>query len=288
MKHSHRITFFLVLLFLLSQLIGLLIVEQYITTDTGVRGWVEDPGRPVLPEQQAPWYMFIAILVGTLIFFFLMKFKLFGLWKIWFFIAVFFTLTYAWVPFLGRAGLFIAILFAYFKIWRPNIFIHNFTELFIYGGLAAVFAPILTTRTAIILLILISLYDMYAVWKSKHMIKLAEFQKESKVFAGLYVPYSLKSFMKPISKQKPKGKVKRTKTIKVQSGLLGGGDMGFPLIFAGTLLIKYGLLKTMIIPVTTAIALFLLFYYAKKDKYYPAMPFVSAGCLIGYALLLII
>ncbi len=44
----------------------------------------------------------------------------------------------------------------------------------------------------------------------------------------------------------------------------------------------------MIIPVTTAIALFLLFYYAKKDKYYPAMPFVSAGCLIGYALLLIL
>jgi hypothetical protein len=47
-------------------------------------------------------------------------------------------------------------------------------------------------------------------------------------------------------------------------------------------------MQSSIIILTTTIALGLLFVFAKKDKFYPAMPFVAAGCLVGWAIVLII
>ena len=77
------------------------------------------------------------------------------------------------------------------KIFKPNFWIQNLTELFIYGGLAAIFVPFFNIWSVSILLILIALYDAYAVWKSKHMITLAKSQMEAKVFSGLLIPYSI-------------------------------------------------------------------------------------------------
>ena len=47
-------------------------------------------------------------------------------------------------------------------------------------------------------------------------------------------------------------------------------------------------LKTLIIPITTSIALYLLLIYGKKNKFYPAMPFLTIGCLIGFAIIKLI
>ena len=72
--------------------------------------------------------------------------------------------------------------------------------------------------------------------------------------------------------------------------------MAFPLIFSGTvmesLIIKgFGLGASFwianIVTITTATALFLLLYFAKKDRFYPAMPFVTAGCVAGYLIVLL-
>ena len=48
-----------------------------------------------------------------------------------------------------------------------------------------------------------------------------------------------------------------------------------------------GFLKTLIITLFTTIALLLLFLLSKKDRFYPAMPFLSAGCLLGYGVMLL-
>ena len=127
---------------------------------------------------------------------------------------------------------------------------------------------------------------MYAVWTSKHMVAMAKFQTDSNVFAGLHIPYKLGSL------KKPKGP---TKTIKVKSAVLGGGDIGFPLIFAGVVMkelmitntLVTGFLITLIIPLFATIALTFLLIKAQKDKFYPAMPFITAGCLLGYAIVLL-
>ena len=90
---------------------------------------------------------------------------------------------------------------------------------------------------AFALMILLSIYDMYAVWTSKHMVSMAKFQTKSGVFAGVLMPYKLPSF-KPRAK---KG------VVKMKMAILGGGDLGFPLIFAGVVFKSVGLYQAMII-----------------------------------------
>ena len=73
---------------------------------------------------------------------------------------------------------------------------------------------------------------------------------------------------------------------KSSSAILGGGDVAFPLIFAGVIL-KYSAnyFHALTITLGATIALTTLLLYSKKDKFYPAMPFISAGCFIALALI---
>ena len=261
MKHSVKITAILVSLFLLAQLIGLYIVNNY---PTG-RELPYNIERPDFEPKTSFIPIFITITIASIIALLLVRFNAQSLWKIWFLLAVVFTLLIAFSVFMPETiALLVAVVLSVFKIFKRNLFIHNFTELFIYGGLAAIFVPILSILSISILLILISLYDIYAVWKSKHMVKLAKFQAKMKLFAGIFIPYEKKT------------------------AILGGGDIGFPLLFAGVILDKIGLLSSIIVILFSTLALLLLLIYSKKGRFYPAMPFISAGCFLGYLVVLLI
>ena len=301
MKHSISITTIIICLFFVSQILGLIIIDGYIdhktTTETGNVTYVAlpfDMERPEVKDQSTSFlFMIIPILIATLFVYLLFKFKQTSLWRIWFFIAVIIGLTIAFSVFMDqRIAAALAIILAFYKVFRPNILVHNLTELFIYGGIAALFVPILNLRSVTILLILISIYDMIAVWKSKHMMKLAKFQTEAKAFAGIALPYGIKQgkthFVRTAKKV-----AKKAKKAKAKMAILGGGDIIFPLIFAGVILkmlmltnsYYIGFLKTLIIPLCVSIALTTLFIKAKKGKFYPAMPFLSLGCLTGFTLI---
>ncbi len=302
MKHNFNITLTIILLFFFSQLFGLIIINKYIdhqtTTETGNLTYTALPlnlERPEIEESTSYIYIITAVLIATAIVYLLFKFKKTNVWKIWFFLAVFLGLTIAFNVFIGTyIAAALALILSFYKVFRQNIIVHNITELFIYGGIASIFVPIMNLQSIAILLILISIYDMIAVWQSKHMIKLAKFQTNAKAFAGLAIPYSLKKgkahFVKLTKKLN-----KKQKKVNVKSAILGGGDIIFPLIFAGVILktimltneYLIGFLKTMTIPISVSIALFLLLIKAKKDKFYPAMPFLSLGCLAGFLVMLL-
>lgn len=292
MKHTLIVTLILVAIFFGAQIIGLAITHAYIdveaTEATGELTW--DPllqigetdiiERPQVEKESSAFiYIIAAIVIGTVLALLLLRMKRKFFWKAWFFIAVAVCLSIAFNAFLpALIAIILGILLASYKILRPAIIIHNITELFIYGGLVAIFVPIFDIFWVIMLLLAISAYDAYAVWHSKHMIKLAESQTKAKVFAGLMVPYKL-----PGRKTK-----KKSKLVKIKTAILGGGDIGFPLLFAAVVMIKFGFLKTLIIPAVVSVALFLLLYNGKKDTFYPAMPFLTAGCMLGYLIVVLI
>ena len=298
MKHTLKVTLILVAIFIIAQVVGLGVTSQYIdVVRDDVTGEVVNVTyealpigmeRPEVEESSSFIFILIAVLVGTGIVLLLVKFRGYRLWKFWFFFAVALCLTVAFAAFVHQiiAGI-VAIALALWKTWRPNVYIHNLTEVFIYGGLAAIFVPIMNVWAAVAMLVLISIYDMIAVWKSKHMVKMAKFQTQSKVFAGLSIPYTLRAPAPKRAAKKMSTAVK-AKKVEVKSAILGGGDIGFPLLFAGVLMKTYGFLHVLIVPAVTTIALFLLLYYAKKDRFYPAMPFISIGCFVGWGVLWLI
>lgn len=258
MKHTFKVTIILVILFLISQLLGLLIVKHYLDKDLPL-----NIQKPQFNEKLSFLQIFSIILITTVMALIIIKLNLLSLWKFWFFLSVWFCLLIALgVIFSGPIALIVSLFLAYLKLKR-NILVHNLTELILYGGLASVFVGSLTLFPTAILLILISIYDAIAVWKTKHMIALAKFQTKSKLFAGLLIPYE-----------------------KNRVAILGGGDIGFPLIFTGVLLKDFGA-KAFLAPVILSIVLLFLLLHSRKDRYYPAMPFLTAGCFISYLLLLI-
>ena len=296
------------MLFLLAQFIGLFVVNSYYdpesTDATGVPTYKELPagmerpsGGPVL----ALVIIAVAVIIGTMILLMIIKFRKTGLWKGWYLLAVTLSLGFAWAKFVEGAVNYLTVALslgvalsglisagilwvaatasALLKVFRPNFIIHNLTELFIYGGMAAIFVPVLNVFSAAILLLLLSAYDVFAVRGSKHMITLAKFQSSSRIFAGLSIPKSVGSILKPIEGSKMDSGSKDTSSV----ALLGGGDIGFPLLFAGTVMAEQGFAQSFLVPVFAAIGLAALFAISRKGKFYPAMPFVSVGCFVGYA-----
>lgn len=301
MKHTLKITLFLVLVFLLAQFIGLMVVNQYIdeqkTAETGVTAYKALPFGMERPEVEpnTSFIMVVAgILVGTVILLIFIRFQVLNLWKYWFFAAVMMGLSIAFASFLPSwMAIVLGVGLAAWKVFRPNIIVYNLGELFVYGGLAAIFVPVLNLFSATVMLILISIYDMYAVWKSKHMITLVKSMNKEKVFAGLLIPYNLKGIvMRKENGIKATGKEEKTTKKethkKVQMAILGGGDIGFPLMFAGAAMKSVGLAWSLVIPLFTAMALFLLLLNGKPKKFYPAMPFLTIGCLAGYGVVWIL
>ncbi len=329
MKHDFKITLLLLAMFFITQIIGLVVVNVYSSQRT--LSFVEDgkvvertvnntipygmePPKDISP-QVSVMSILIAIVTATFLFMILTRLRASFLIKSWFFFVVFMTSAVSLNALLSLANpswdkvltmdfgypltiisiiaLAVSLILSFFKIIKRNLIIHNLTELLIYPGLAAIFVPLLNIKWMIILLLLISVYDMYAVWKSKHMVKLAKYQIQNlKIFTGFFLPYltnkslaKLKN-LKKFKDIKLKDVKEKTKNIRVSLAILGGGDVAFPLIFAGIILREFSFIHASIIALTSTLSLLFLFVIAKKEKFYPAMPFITAGCLIGYLIIM--
>ncbi|MCK4669569.1 MAG: hypothetical protein KAT43_00075 [Nanoarchaeota archaeon] len=309
MKHTFNVTIVLLILFLVSQMVGLVVVDQYIDKEkSAIEGetvWKDLPyqqERPPVEKGTSYIFILVAVLVGTGIALLLIKFGFWWLWKLWFFFAVWLCVAFAFSAFMDQyIALILALFLAGFKLFKPNAIVHNLAEIFIYAGIAAILVPIMNLWAAVIMLIIISVYDYWAVFKSKHMVTLAKEQAKHRVFAGLLLPYAgkIKKFSladlkkkkikvpkkiltKAKAEAKKKGKKIKLKMKTYQTAILGGGDMAFALIFTGVAMKSVGFTHALIIPIFTTAALAYILFKGRKDKFYPAMPFISAGCLIGY------
>ncbi len=316
MKHDGLVTAILIGIFILSQIVGLGLIAKSITKvdckadEQGSRDCsitYEDTavgGRPETQGAGSLIYIIIGVAIGTIVLLIMAKYDKRNLWKLWFFMAVWFSLTVALGVVLPKIVAWVlAFLFAAWKLYKPNIYIYNLAEILMYGGIAVLLVPILDVYWMIVLLALISIYDVIAVWKSKHMVTMAKFITGSNAFAGLVVPYTSgkKGRIKMMFPNESKAKRSLGKNAKIKQAILGGGDITFPLLFAGTVLqgvvisnvlkgatlqqaIIQGLLPAGLIALGATLAVTYLFIFAKKDKFYPAMPYITAGCLLGWGI----
>jgi len=311
MKHSLQVTIFIVALFFIAQLVGLLTMNKHILVEvdeaTGVvliahPDTVLGPA-PVVENKSSSFVMIMLIvLLGTAVLLVLVKYKVYSVWKYWFLLAVWATIAVFLGVYIqnGWIAAALALALALLKVFKKGIWVHNLTEIFIYSGIVIILLPLFNMFSVLALLVIISIYDVIAVWKTKHMVSLANFQTKANLFAGLALPYH-----KPASAG--------TKAIHAHSSshaahhksvnesgekkhaVLGGGDIAFPLLFSGAVMESligfagYGkaaaLGLTGIVTVCVTASLFLLLYKAKEDKFYPAMPFLSLGCIIGYLII---
>jgi len=296
-------------MFLITQFIGLLVVDAYNPTTQTIIDPITGSSQEITVKNALPFGLespedeptpaffsiVFAFALAFAIIFILMKYKWKMVIRLWFFFVIILALGIslnAFIqPFSQNASI-IALVFAvplsFFKIFKPNVIVHNATELFIYPGIAAVFVPILTVKSVIALLILISIYDMWAVWKSGIMMKMAKFQMdELKIFGGFLIPSVSNKVRMQIKKIKQKYKNKKMparikkKKFRVNLAILGGGDVIFPIITAGVFMGTFGIISALFIIFGALAGLTFLFMITKKGKAYPAMPYISVGIFLG-------
>jgi len=311
-------------MFVIAQLIGLFVIGIYNNPNLQLPFGMEPPDQTPEPLE-FPTLILIAFVFAIFLFFLLTKINAEKFIRLWFFIVTtlaiglalkafaFFILkkdvplsslftTTSGISFISIIILLIALPLAYIKIFRRDIIIHNITELLIYPGIAAVFVPILGIFGIIILLLAISLYDLWAVWKSEIMQKMAKYQINNlRFFTGFFIPYADKKQKIKIQKIKQKAlKLKNEKKekflekefkkskIKVNLAILGGGDVIFPIITAGVFFKMLGIIPALIITLSATIGLLGLFISARKGKFYPAMPFLSSSMYIGMMIIFLL
>lgn len=287
-------------MFLLTQLIGLFVVQTYYHGLTIPYGM--EPPKEV-EQNTSIISILISFVIAICLFFILTKIKAEKFIRIWFFVVTIIALALTLNVVLFKFNIYytsiiafiLAIPLAYYKIFKRNMVVHNITELLVYPGIAAVFVPLLNVLGIAILLLFISLYDIWAVWKSEFMQKMAKYQINNlKFFTGFLIPYSDKKQKAKINLIKQKYKNKSEKVmekefkkakIKVSMAILGGGDVIFPIITAGVLYVAFNsLASALIITISATISLLYLFIMAEKGKFYPAMPFLTIGMYIGMIL----
>ncbi|MDE1849006.1 MAG: hypothetical protein KGH55_03160 [Nanoarchaeota archaeon] len=323
MKYKFRITILILFMFILTQAIGLYVINHYSPTvivndvqqNTSAPQLPLGLEPPALPPQSNFWTSYFpsilfSFVIAISLFFILTRFKAEFILRAWFFIVVTIALAVSLISFLPQAVIFIisalavSAVLAFFKIYRQNFVVHNVTELLIYPGIAAIFVALLSNPSnpnqgvyaAIALLAIISVYDIWAVWHSGIMQKMAKYQiNKLRLFGGFLIPEiseQMRLRMKKIKKSHLKNK-----RIKINLALLGGGDVVFPLIMAGVVLRRFGFITlfgiqfpvaSILIIFGAALGLSCLIIFSDKKKFYPAMPFISAGAfaMLGLCYLL--
>ncbi|MBU4308608.1 MAG: hypothetical protein KJ566_02345 [Nanoarchaeota archaeon] len=294
MKHTWKITAILLGMFLITQLIGLAITNHYNSEENNLPYGM---GIYEATEQSDYNSYFSQLVIAFIFAIFLLliftKFELKFVLRAWFFLVViialgifFYSLTKDFDSLLWKEipiiATLVAIPLAYFKIYKRSFVVHNVTELLVYPGIACVFVPILNIWTIIILLVLISVYDMWAVWKSGIMQKMAKYQIDKlKLFSGFFVPYISKTMRQKIKNLKQSKSKSKLKKIKVNVAILGGGDVVFPIITSGVVLKFWELGPALLVIAGAFLGLLSLFLFSEKKKFYPAMPFITAGIFLG-------
>jgi len=309
MKHNIKITAIILLMFLITQLIGLSIVNFYNNHQDKIPYDMQPSEEiPTQSITQGIIYIIIMFTITIIIFIALTKIKAEIILRIWFFLVVSLGLGITLTAILYKLNinqstsliaLSIAAILSFFKIYKKNLIVHNITELLIYPGVATIFVLFLfmlfktqTILGIIILLLVISLYDIWAVWHSEFMQKMANYQINNlKFFTGFFIPYAdkktklkIKTLKQKYTTEKELQKNFKKSKLKINLAILGGGDVIFPLITAGIFLKTYSIVPALIITTFSTISLLVLFILARKGKFYPAMPFLTIGIYLGMIL----
>ncbi len=180
----------------------------------------------------------------------------------------FVTIYYVLLPFIGLLAIAAALLIVVTLALKPNWIVMNIAALLLAAGIAAIFGISLEPLPASVLLAILAVYDMVAVYKTRHMISLAESVVEIKAPMLFVIPR------------------------KDGNAYMGVGDVVVPNILVVSvqkfveapkfLFIKIPALATLVGSVMGLIVLLIL--VERRSGAHPGLPFVNFGAIAGFLL----
>ncbi len=183
-----------------------------------------------------------------------------------------------WVP--DIIALLLIALLIFFWVKKPRVIFHNLAMIFGLAGIGSVLGLAISPLIIILLLVVFSIYDVIAVYVTKHMVRMAKEMIEAGAILALIVPQKIADFKTNLSEVKTGGKFL----------ILGGGDVVFPLLLCASLATT-SILNSLIVGFFALLGLFFGFWFfinQKVQKPIPALPPIAAFSIIGYLITLAI
>ena len=232
------------------------------------------------------WQFIFYFLLATLLIFLISYFPRFKKGK-----KMFFKIVFVLATFFGGTSFFSCwmsdppalILMAGIVFWwlkQPTILNQDLCLILGMAGIGSILGLSLDPLMVALLLVFFSIYDFIAVYKTKHMIRMAKEMIESRAILALVIPPNISGFRESLEKIEPGGRFL----------ILGGGDVVFPLLFAASLVYQ-GILSSLIVATFSLIGLSAGFYFFISQKVrqpIPALPPIALFSIIGFFITLII
>ena len=173
-------------------------------------------------------------------------------------------------------NLSLAFVFVLIFFRGKNVLFHNLGIIFGISGVGAVFGLSISVEVGLILLVALSLYDIVAVYVTKHMITLARSMVESGSVFGFLIPFEFRGFLY--------GKDQAKAGVGENFMILGSGDIGLPLLFLSSL-VKISLASAFVTAGFSLLGLFvthILFINQGQRRAMAALPPIATATVIGY------
>ncbi len=186
-----------------------------------------------------------------------------------------------WVTFL--------ILVAFLSV--KNVLTHNIGIILAIAGVGSLLGLAIYPRTVVIIMVILSFYDIIAVYVTGHMIKIAKTMIESGSIFGFIIPSQMSGFFS--HKKEAQDQVGVGTGLPGQGSrfmILGSGDIGLPVILASSV-VRYSLNDALIVAIFSLAGLFithLIFVNQRERKAMAALPPIATMSIIGYLVSIII
>ena len=168
----------------------------------------------------------------------------------------------------------VVVIFLFLK----NVLIHNMGIILGVAGIGSLLGLALLPKTVIVVMVVLSFYDIVAVYITGHMIKMARAMMDSGATFGFIIPSRLSGFL--FHKQEAQAQVGTGS----QFMILGSGDIGLPVILASSV-VRYSVGGAIVVAMFSLIGLFithLIFVNQRERKPMAALPPIATMSIIGY------
>ena len=182
-------------------------------------------------------------------------------------------------PLLAVVSIALSTLIAFLLVVYPEWYIIDISGTILCIGAIVMFGISLSIPLTIVLLIVLAIYDAISVYKTKHMIDLADAVVDLKLPALFIIPHSIKYRFR----KQPGGLKKQIKRKERDAFFVGLGDVVMPGImvvssykFTGSLLISSAVVAGIVV------SFIVLMVYVSRGRAHAGLPFLNTGAIMGY------
>ncbi|HID43027.1 MAG TPA: hypothetical protein EYP30_04500 [Archaeoglobaceae archaeon] len=196
------------------------------------------------------------------------------------FLLILISIYYVFLPFLGHFSIIPSAIIVFLLLKKLNWLVIDVAALLLAAGITSIFGISLEPLPVIVLMAALAVYDAVSVYKTKHMISLAESVTKLKLPMLFIVPYSRKF------------RLEELKDAKGKASFMGVGDAVIPNIlvvsaqmFSNSPYVGFIKISALLTLIGGVIGLFvLLSLMEKKSGAHPGLPFLNTGAIAGFIL----